>query len=140
MVSGVEKILGINNQLSATDGLEGDPSRVSGYFYLGYKNYIVGRADFIFAPRTDKNTVVKLSGLKHICIEDDILVILTPASKIEGVLLKKNLCSDNIIQPSLASSLNPHSFELPLDKHLVGLLKTEGIALTKKKKISLCKI
>jgi hypothetical protein len=62
------------------------------------------------------------------------LSFLPPLPKIEEMLLKKNLLSDNIIQTSLASSLNPHSFELTLNKHLVGLLKTEGMALTKKKK------
>ena len=69
--------------------------------------------------------MVKLSGLKHLCKDDDILVVLTPASKIEDVPLKGRLRHEKIIQTSLASSLNPQTFELPIKKLISGLLKAK---------------
>jgi hypothetical protein len=71
--------------------------------------------------------LVKLSCLRHLCKDDDILVLLTPASKIEDVPLKGRLRHGNIVQTSLASSLDPQTFELPIENLISGILKPKAI-------------
>lgn len=101
------------------------------HIYLGYKNYDRKRAGFVFASGLGDATVLTLSGLKRVCREDYILIVLTLASQIEDVLLKEKLCQDNITQISLASSITPESFELPIEKFVSDLLmpavKDEGL-------------
>jgi hypothetical protein len=102
---------------------------------LGYKTYSSHRAGFIFFSNIGKERLVKLSGLKHLCKDDDILVLLTPASKIEDVPLKGRLRHDKIVQASLALSLDPQTFELPIEKLISGLLKPKAITeLSKRQK------
>ena len=71
--------------------------------------------------------MVKLSGLKHLCKDDEVLVVLTPASKIEDVPLKGRLHHEKIVQTSLVSSIDPQTFELPIEKLVSALLKPKAI-------------
>lgn len=123
-------------QLRDANRIDGDLDRINGgYFHIGYKTYGDHRVGFIFIPKIGDGKLVKLSGLKHLCKDDDILVVLTPASKIEDVPLKGSLRHDKIIQTSLASSLDPQTFELPIEKLISGLLKPKAITeLSKRQK------
>jgi len=123
-------------QLRTANRIDGNLQRINGgYFYVGYKTYSDNRVGFIFISKIGNEKLVKLSGLKHLCGDDDILVVLTPASKIEDVPLKGRLYHDKIIQTSLASSLDPQTFELPIEKLVSGLLKPKAITeLSKRQK------
>jgi hypothetical protein len=115
-------------QLRAANRIDGDLNRINGgYFYIGYKTYSDNRVGFIFISNIGKERLVKLSGLRHLCKDDDVLVALTPASKIEDVPLKGRLRHDKIVQTSLVSSLDPQTFELPIEKMISGLLKSKEI-------------
>jgi hypothetical protein len=122
--------------LRTANRIEGDLHRINGgYSYIGYKTYSDNRVGFIFISKIGNEKLVKLSGLKHLCKDDDLLVVLTPASKIEDVPLKGRLRLDKIIQTSLASSLDPQTFELPIEKLVSGLLKPKTITeLSKRQK------
>ncbi|MBW1825044.1 MAG: hypothetical protein JRI87_10855, partial [Deltaproteobacteria bacterium] len=113
--------------LRSVNRIDGSFQKISGgYFYVGYKTYNDNRVGIIFIPNIGSSKLVKLSGLRQIYKDDDILVILTPASTIEDVTLKRALHHEKVIQTSLASTLNPQSFELPIDKLITGLLKPKS--------------
>ena len=90
---------------------------------MGYKTYCSSRVGFIFIPRIGDEGLIRLSGLRHICKDDDALIALTPASAVEDVILKGNLSHDRIVQRSLTSILNPETFELPIEELLSGMLE-----------------
>ena len=123
-------------QIRTANRIDGSLHRINGgYFYIGYKTYSDNRVGFIFISNIGRGQLLKLSGLRHLCKEDDILVVLTPASKIEDVPLKGTLRHDKIVQTSLASSLDLHTFELPIEKLISGLLKPKAITeLSKRQK------
>lgn len=127
-------------QLRTANRIDGDLHRINGgYFYIGYKTYNDNRVGFIFVSNIGKEGLVKLSGLRHLCKDDDILVLLTPASKIEDVPLRGRLRHEKIVQTSLASSLasslDPQTFELPIEKLISGFLKPKAITeLSKRQK------
>ena len=128
-------------QVKAANNIEGDLHRVNGgFFYLGYKYFNSSRVGFTFISNIGGGELVKLSGLKHFCKEDDVLVILTPTSKIEDVSLKGRLRYDKITQTSLVSSMNHRTFELPIEKLIYGLVVTSAengksiTGLTRRKK------
>lgn len=123
-------------QLRTANRIDGHHHRISGgYYYIGYKTYNDNRVGFVFVPNIGDEKLVKLSGLKHLCKDDDILVVLTPASKIEDVPLKNSLSHNKIIQTSLASSLDPKTFELPIEELISRLLKPKAITeLSKRQK------
>lgn len=123
-------------QLRTANRIEGYLHRINGgYFYVGYKTYSDNRVGFIFISKIGNEKLVKLSGLKHLCKDDDILVVLTPASKIENVSLKGQLRHEKIVQTSLVSSLDSQTLELPIEKLVSGLLKPKAITeLSKRQK------
>jgi len=123
-------------QLRTANRIEGNLHGINrGYFYVGYKTYSDNRVGFIFISKIGNEKLIKLSGLKHLCKDDDILVVLTPASKIEDVPLKGQLRHEKIVQTSLVSSLDPQTFELPIEKLVSGLLKPKAITeLSKRQK------
>lgn len=124
-------------QLRTANRIDGTLHRINGgYFYVGYKTYGDNRVGFIFISNIGKERLVKLSGLRHLCKDDDILVALTPASKIEDVPLKGQLRHEKIVQTSLVSSLDPQTFELPIEKLVSWLLKPKAITeLSKRQKM-----
>jgi hypothetical protein len=114
-------------QVRAANGIEGDFHRISGgYFYIGYKTYDNSQVGFVFISNIGSDRLIKLSGLKCLCEEDDILVVLTPFSKIDDVLPRGRLHHDKIIQASLANSLNLQTFELPIEKLISRVLNAKA--------------
>jgi hypothetical protein len=110
--------------------IDGDLHRINGgHFYVGYKTYNDNRIGIIFVPNFDNTDVINLSGLKYLCKDDDVLLVLTPVSNINDVILKKQLASEKIVQMSIAAWLNPQNFELPILECVSPLLKLGDNAL-----------
>jgi hypothetical protein len=104
--------------------IDGDISRIQGgHFYIGYKYYNDSRVGFVFVRRIEGEEMLQLSGLRRLCEDDDILVVLTPKSGIEDLTLKGQLRKDNIVQMSLYSSLDPETSKLPIEELISGVLK-----------------
>jgi len=131
--------LSVDNLLSeivSANRINGKLHRISGdCFYMGHKTYNSNRVGFIFIQTIGKGKLLKLSGLRHLCKDDDILVVFTPVSQTEDVALKNVFRHDRIVQTSFAASLNPQTFELPIKKLISGLLKPKAITeLSKRQK------
>jgi len=111
-------------QIRTANKLGGSFHRINGvYSYIGYKTYDGNRVGFVFIPKIADVSMLELSGLNQLCEDDDILVVLTPASKIEDVSLKGMLRAKKIVQSSLVSSVNLQTFELPIETLISGILK-----------------
>jgi len=71
--------------------------------------------------------------LRGLTPDDDILVVLTPSSLLDDLVLKNAFLHKKIIQISLAESMNLKTFVLPLKKHLssvLGLPTDDDTAIT----------
>ncbi|MBN1574823.1 MAG: hypothetical protein JW984_16625 [Deltaproteobacteria bacterium] len=114
-------------QLRSANMINGDLHRISGgFFNIGHKFYNESRVGFIFIPNIGNGELVKLKGLKHLCDEDDVIIVFTPASGIEDVSLKNILRHEKIVQVSLYEYINTKTFELPIEKFVSGLLKPKA--------------
>ena len=92
------------------------------HIYMGYKIYDGERVGIVFVFDLGNSDLLTCSGLKQVCREDNILVVLKPAFQIEDVFLKEKLRQDKIIQMPLASFVTFESFELPIDELVLGRL------------------
>jgi len=123
------------NLIRKANGFEGKFRRIEGgYFYIGFKLYDDKQVGFIFIPKIDKSEYVTLSGLKHICEDDDFVIVLTPVSEIDDVLLKKAIRSSNIIQISILPILNPETFELQISDIIAKYLRPKSVLTARQKK------
>jgi len=111
------------DQIRSANNIDGQRNRINGFQYLGHKTYGECRVGFVFIRRMGKNKVVNFTGLKHICEEDHILIVLTPASEVDDVAMKGMLENEKIVQTSLISSLNPETFDLPVERLSSGFLE-----------------
>jgi len=112
-------------KVRTANGIEGEFQRIEGgYFHLGHKFYNDMRVGFAFVPAVQDEWLVRLSGLKNLSTEDEILVVLSPSTLIDEITLKNALLNKRIIQVSLAESMNPKTFVMPLRKHLSGVLQS----------------
>ncbi len=117
-------------EIRVANRIDGDLHRISGgFYYMGYKTYNDSRVGIIFVPNIREAGVVNLSGLKHLCKDYHVLLVLTPVSDINDVVLKKQLSNDNIVQISLAASINSRTFELPIQDCVSRILKSKGVPL-----------
>jgi hypothetical protein len=117
-------------EIKSANRIDGDMNRIkSGYYYVGHKNYNNNRVGIVFALNSRKIGIVNLSGLKSLCKDDNILLVLTPVSEISDVVLKKQLANEKIIQLSLATSIKFGSFQLPIQENVSTLLKGNGFTL-----------
>ncbi len=117
-------------EIRKANRIDGDLHRISGgYYYVGYKTYNDNRVGIIFAPNIREAGVVNLSGLKHLCKDDDVLLVLTPVSDINDIILKKQLASDKIVQIPMAARLNAENFELPIQECVSTLIERKGVPL-----------
>jgi hypothetical protein len=92
------------------------------YVYLGHKTLDGKKVGLVFAPQLGEAAILTLSGLKKLCREDHVLVVLTPAHQIEDVFLKEKLRQERVIQMCLAPLITVDSFELPIDEQVSELL------------------
>ncbi|MFH1776313.1 MAG: hypothetical protein ABH952_01955 [Candidatus Omnitrophota bacterium] len=105
-----------------------------GYFYVGYKIFDSFRVGFVFAPKIKDGKLVEFTGLKELCKDDKVLVVFTPFTKIENIELNYTLSKCMIATPSLASSLNPKTFKLPVDELIKEFTENQVTELTAKQK------
>ncbi|MFH0926835.1 MAG: hypothetical protein V1872_14590 [bacterium] len=120
---------GLLFQIRSANKIDGNLDKINGgyYYYLGHKTYSNNRVGFIFIYNLNKGSLVEISGLKHLCNGDNILIVLTPSSTIEDVILKNILYHDKIVQTSLIASLTPQTFELPIESLISTFLKKSDI-------------
>ncbi len=117
-------------EIQSANKIDGCLNRIKGgYCYVGYKNYNENRVGIVFVPNSRKTGIINLSGLKNLCKEDNILLVLTPVSDISDIILKKQLANENIAQLSLATSIKSRSFILPIKKCVSTLLTGTGFPL-----------
>lgn len=115
-------------EICAANRIDGDFHRIEGcLYYVGYKTYNDNRVGIVFISNIRKTDVINLSGLKYLCKDDDVLLVLTPVSDINDVILKKQLASEKIVQMSIAARLNPQNFELPIHECVSPLLRRKGV-------------
>jgi hypothetical protein len=107
-----------------------------GYFYVGYKLYDSFRVGFVFIPKLGNGQLVKFAGLQNLCKDDQVLVVFTPFTKIEDIVLNWTLSKCKITTTTLASTLDLKTFKLPIDDIIKEFVDDKGKipALTKKEK------
>ncbi|HOW42336.1 MAG TPA: hypothetical protein PLF03_01585 [Candidatus Omnitrophota bacterium] len=104
-----------------------------GYFYIGYKLYDSFRVGFVFVPKIGDGKLIKFVGLKDICKDDKVLVVFTPFTKIEDILLSWGLSKCKIVTVPLATALDFKTFKLSIDDLTKEFMPEGGAtALTKK--------
>lgn len=117
----IEKFLELVRSANKLDGslheIEQD------YFYFGYTTYKNNRVGFAFGIAIIRESILKLTGLKCLCMDDDYLVIFSPVSLIEDISRRKELGSEKIAQTSFASLLNFQTFQFSIDKLFSGILE-----------------
>ncbi|MDO8489458.1 MAG: hypothetical protein Q7S42_05050 [Candidatus Omnitrophota bacterium] len=120
-------------KIRAVNKIEGKFQEIEGYFYIGYKLYDSFRVGFIFVPKIGDGKLIKFVGLKDICKDDKVLVVFTPFTKIEDILLSWGLSKCEIVTAPLASSLDFKTFKLPVENLIKEFMPEAGAtALTKK--------
>lgn len=105
-----------------------------GYFYIGYKLYDSFRVGFIFVPKIGDGKLVKFAGLKDLCKDDKVLVVFTPFTKIDDIVLNWTLSKCKIVTAPLASSLDFKTFKLPVDNLIKEFIENAGQATELSKK------
>jgi hypothetical protein len=123
-------------RIRSANKIEGKIQRIKGgYFYIGHKIYDSCRVGFLFIPKIGEGKLVKFAGLKSLCKDDQILVVFTPATKIEDIELNWSLNNCKIVTASLSESLDTKTFKLPIEKMISGVLEaqTQLTELGKKK-------
>ncbi|HPS19719.1 MAG TPA: hypothetical protein PKY78_01845 [Candidatus Omnitrophota bacterium] len=104
-----------------------------GYFYVGYKLYDSFRVGFVFVPKIGGGKLVKFVGLKDICKDDKVLVVFTPFTKIEDILLNWGLSKCQIVTVPIATALDLKTFKLSIEDLIKEFMPEGGAtALTKK--------
>ncbi len=104
-----------------------------GYFYIGYKLYDSFRVGFVFVPKIGDGKLIKFVGLKDICKDDKVLVVFTPFTKIEDILLSWGLSKCEIVTVPLATALDFKTFKLSVEDLIKEFMPKGGAtALTKK--------
>lgn len=121
-----EKIRSVNK-------IEGTFQEIEGCFYIGYKLYDSFRVGFIFVPKIGDGKLVKFAGLQNLCKDDKVLVVFTPFTKIEDIVLNWTLSKCKIVTTPLATSLDFKTFKLPVEDIIKEFMPEAGsTALTKK--------
>lgn len=104
-----------------------------GYFYIGYKLYDSFRVGFIFVPKIGDGKLIKFVGLQNLCKDDKVLVVFTPFTKIDDIVLNWTLSKCKIVTKPLAASLDFKTFKLPVEDLIKEFMPEAGsTALTKK--------
>lgn len=121
-------------KIRAVNKIEGKFQEIpEGYFYIGYKLYDSFRVGFVFVPKIGDGKLIKFVGLKDICKDDKVLVVFTPFTKIEDVLLSWGLSKCEIVTVPLATALDFKTFKLSVEDLIKEFMPKGGAtALTKK--------
>lgn len=121
-------------KIRTVNKIEGKFQEIEGCFYIGYKLYDSFRVGFIFVPKIGDSKLVKFAGLQNLCKDDKVLVVFTPFTKIEDIVLNWTLSKCKIVTTPLASSLDFKTFKLPVEDLIKEFIEAAGqaTALTKK--------
>ena len=120
-------------KIRTVNKIEGKFQEIEGYFYIGYKLYDSFRVGFIFVPKIGDGKLVKFAGLQNLCKDDKVLVVFTPFTKIEDIVLNWTLSKCKIVTTPLAASLDFKTFKLPVEDLIKEFMPEAGAtALTKK--------
>ncbi len=117
--------------LKKANYISGKTFRIKGgYYYLGSKTFKKQSKDvsvgFVFIPNIGDSKLVKMLGVKCLCRENDIVVLLMPTIKIEDVNFKNILHSNFIVQDSLLDILDQESYKLPIQEIIKPLMECEN--------------
>ena len=91
-----------------------------GYFYIGNKTHKGNRIGLVFVLNIGNGKLLKLSRLKYICKNNNVLVVFAPVSKAENIILKEHLKAGNVVH----KSLDAQTFKT-LGDIISGLLRPE---------------
>ena len=80
---------------------------------------------FVFLRRVDERELLKLAGLRHLCREDEFLVLLNPSFTIENLFTRHLLHLEHMVQKPLAQCLDPETLEIPLEEMVSEFLQPE---------------
>ncbi len=120
-------------KIRTVNKIEGKFQEIEGYFYIGYKLYDSFRVGFIFVPKIGDGKLVKFAGLKDLCKDDKVLVVFTPFTKIDDIVLNWTLSKCKIVTAPLASSLDFKTLKLPVEDLIKEFMpETGATALSKK--------
>jgi len=120
-------------RIRSVNKIEGTFQEIEGYFYIGYKLYDSFRVGFVFVPKIGDGKLVKFAGLQNLCKDDKVLVVFTPFTKIEDIVLNWTLSKCKIVTKPLAASLDFKTFKLPVEDLIKEFMPEAGsTALTKK--------
>ena len=103
-------------------------------FYLGYTTYRGSRVGFVFGFICVRKSVLELTGLKRLCVDDDFLVVFSPVSVIEDVSIRRELGRERVVQTSFGLSLNFQTYQLSLEKLLSGVIAQRATETKSKSK------
>jgi hypothetical protein len=120
-------------KIRTVNKIEGKFQEIEGYFYIGYKLYDSFRVGFMFVPKIGDGKLVKFAGLQNLCKDDKVLVVFTPFTKIDDIVLNWTLSKCKIVTVPLAASLDFKTFKLPVEDLIKEFMPEAGVtALTKK--------
>jgi hypothetical protein len=115
----IQKLL---EDIRRANGLDGSLSQIEpDYSYMGYTRCDGRRVGLVFTYSIEGKGLLELCGLKRLCIDDDILIVLSPHSTIDDIFMRANLNREKIVQTSLATSLDFDTLDLPIER-LIAVL------------------
>lgn len=112
--------------IQKANGLSGSLSPIEpDYSYVGYRQCEGRRVGFVFVPSIKGKGLLELCGLKRLCVDDDILIVLNPVSTIDDISVRADLSREKVVQTSLAASLDFRTFQMPIAKLVSQALDRE---------------
>ncbi len=115
----VEKFL---EGIRKANGLSGTLSRIEpDYFYMGHTLCDGRRAGLVFVYSIGGKGLKELCSLRRVCVDDDVLVVLSPVSAIDDISIRADLNREKVVQTSLAASLDFGTLKLPVDRLVAAL-------------------
>lgn len=116
--------------LKKANGIKGRTFRIKGgYYYLGSKTFAKLNKDvsvgFVFIPNIGDSKLVKMLGIKCLCRDNDIVVVLMPSIKIEDVSFKNILYNHFVVQESLEDALDLKTYKLPVEQIIRPLIECD---------------
>jgi hypothetical protein len=120
----IDKLL---KEIRKANHLEGSLSRIDpDYIYFGCTQYEGWRVGFVFVFSMRGKGHAELCGLKKVCADDHVLIVLSPVSTIEDISSRAGLGRERVSQTSLAASLDFDTLALPIDRFITAFADDDG--------------
>jgi hypothetical protein len=118
-VFSVEALL---QEIRKANGLSGSLSCIEpDYYYMGHTTCDARRVGLVFVASMKGKGVLELCGLRRVCTDDDVLVVLSPISAIDDISMRAGLGREKVIHTSLIASLDLNTFSLSTERLLAAL-------------------